>query len=297
MSIQHIILQVLGYLLFGLVVYAVFVYVMFPYDLLRQRVVDRFSQGTVQVDIARLQPTFPPGLALQQVRVMGKHPNLPEEVVQLQTLRAWPRWLSILSETKDVRFEGALYNGNIAGEFHYARINGESSWQSEAQFEGLDVARYPLLQQLQSNNKLVVQGRLSGEATAKLNAQGQLEQGEIAFQLKPAVFVPGEAARIPLRKEIPCQTLKGKVMMTLRQWEIDDLVCQGDDVFVDLQGTVRPRHPVENSVLNIRMELRSDQAFKPELDLIRTLVRQRPSPDGTLKFGLRGPLSQPRAVR
>lgn len=297
MSIRRVIFQVLGYLLFGLVVYAVFVYLMFPYDLLRQRLVDRFSQGTVQVDIARLQPTFPPGLALQRVRVMGKGPNLPEEVVQLQTLRAWPRWLSMLSETKDVRFEGALYDGNIAGEFHYATVNGEPSWQSEAQFEGLDVARYPLLQQLQSNDKLAVQGRLSGEATAKLNARFQLEQGEIAFQLKPAVFVPGEAARIPLRKDIPCQTLTGEVTMTLRQWEIDDLVCQGEDVFVDLRGTVRPRRPVENSVLNIRMELRSDQAFKPELDLIRTLVRQRPSPDGSLKFGLRGPLSRPRAVR
>jgi len=251
----------------------------------------------VQVDIARLQPTFPPGLALQQVRIMGKGPHLPEEVVQLQTLRAWPRWLSMLSETKDVRFEGALYDGNIAGEFHYARVNGEPSWQSAAQFEGLDVARYPLLQQLQSSDKLAVQGRLSGEATATLNARGQLEQGEIAFQLKPAVFVPGEAARIPLRKEIPCQTLKGEVIMTLRQWEIDDLVCQGEDIFVDLRGTVQPRRPVENSVLNIRMELRSDQAFKPELDLIRTLVRQRPSPDGALKFGLRGPLSRLRAVR
>ncbi|MDH3598912.1 MAG: type II secretion system protein GspN [Candidatus Tectomicrobia bacterium] len=298
MSIQRIILQVLGYLLFGLVVYVVFVYLMFPYDLLRQRVVDRFSQGTVQVDIARMQPTlFPPGLSLQQVRVMANRPNMPEEVVTLQTFRAWPKWLSMLSEKKDVRFDGALYDGHISGEFHYAGVNGEPSWQSEAQFEGLDVARYPLLQQLQSNDKLAVQGRLSGEATAKLNARGQLEQGEIAFQLKPAVFAPGEAARLPLRKEIPCHTLKGEVMMTLRQWQIDDLTCQGDDVFIDLRGTVRPRRPVENSVLNIRMELRSDQAFKPELDLIRTLVRQRPSQDGALKFGLRGPLSRPRAVR
>ncbi|HEY7708923.1 MAG TPA: type II secretion system protein GspN [Candidatus Entotheonella sp.] len=296
---QRVILQVLGYLLFGLVVYAVFVYVMFPYDLLRQRLADRFSQGTVQVDIARMRPTFPPGLALQQVRVVAKRPNLLEleEVVTLQTLRAWPKWLSLLSKTKDVRFDAALYDGNVSGEFHYARVNGEPPWQSEAHFERLDVARYPLLQQLQSNDKLVVQGRLVGDAIAKLSAQGQLEQGEIAFQLKPAVFVPGAAARIPLRKEIPCQTLTGKVMMTLRQWEIADLTCEGDDVFVDLQGTVQPRRPVENSVLNIRMELRSDQAFKPELDLIRTLVRQRPSPDGTLKFGLRGPLSRPRAVR
>jgi type II secretion system protein N len=298
-SIQRIILQVLGYLLFGLVVYVAFVYVMFPYDLLRQRLVDRFSQGTVQVDVARLRPTFPLGVALQQVRVMAKRPNMLEleEVVTLQTLRAWPQWLSLLSETKNVRFAAALYDGNLAGEFHYAKVNGEPPWQSEAKFEGLDVARYPLLQQLQGNDRLAVQGRLSGDATAKLSARGELEQGEIAFQLKPAVFAPGAAARIPLRKEIPCQTLKGKVMMTLRQWQIDALTCEGDDVFVDLRGTVRPRRPVENSVLNIRMELRSDVAFKAELDLLRTLVRQRPSPDGSLTFGLRGPLSQPRAVR
>ena len=298
MSTRRIIFQVLGYLLVGLVVYAAFVYMMFPYDLLRQRLVDRFSQGTIQVDIARMQPTkFPPGLSLQQVRVMTKRPNLTEEVVSLKTLRVWPRWMSMLSETKDVRFDGALYDGNISGEFHYAWVNDQPSWQSEAKFGGLDVAQYPLLQQLQSNNRLAVQGRLSGEANAKLSARGQLEQGELAFQLQPAVFAPGEAARLPLRKEIPCRTLKGKVVMTLRQWQIDDLTCEGDDVFIDLRGTVRPRRPVENSVLNIRMELRSDEAFKQELDLLRTLVRQRPSQDGALKFGLRGPLSRPRAVR
>jgi type II secretion system protein N len=297
-SIQRIILQVLGYLLFGLMVYAAFVYIMFPYDILRQRLVNQFSQGTVQIDIARMQPTtFPPGLSLQEVRVMAKRPNAPEEVVQLQTLRVWPRWLSMLSETKDVRFDGALYDGNIAGEFHYARVNDQPSWQSKAQFEGLDVARYPLLQQLQSNDKLAVQGRLSGEAAATLSARGQLQQGEIAFQLQPAVFAPGEAARLPLLNEIPCKTIKGNIMMTLRQWQIDDLTCQGDDVFVVLRGSVRPRRPVDNSVLNIRMELRSDEAFKPELDLLRTLVRQRPSQDGTLKFGLRGPLNRPRAIR
>ena len=85
--------------------------------------------------------------------------------------------------------------------------------------------------------------------------------------------------------------------MTLRQWKIDDFTCQGDDVFIDIRGTVRPRRPMQNSVLNLRMELRSSESFKDELTMLRTLVRQRPSQDGTLKFGLRGPLSRPRPVR
>ena len=85
--------------------------------------------------------------------------------------------------------------------------------------------------------------------------------------------------------------------MTLRQWKIDDFTCQGDDVFIDIRGTVRPRQPIRNSVLNLRMELRSSESFKDELTMLRTLVRQRPSQDGALKFGLRGPLGRPRPVR
>ncbi len=294
---QRTIVQVLGYLLFGLVIFVAFVYVMFPYDLLRQRLVDLFSQGDMQVEIARMKPTFPPGLSLEQVQVTTKRPSAPEEVVKLQTLRARPRWFSMFSKTKHVRFDGELYRGHVTGEVHYMTTDGVPGWKSEAQFEGLDVAEYGLLQQLQSVNKLAIQGRLSGEINAKLSAQGQLESSDFTFLLKPAVFSPGEAARLPLRREIPCDTLKGDVVVDVRQWQINDLTCQGDDVFVDLRGTVRPRQPLENSVLNLRMELRSDEAFKQELALLRTLVRQRPSQDGNLKFGLRGPLNRPRAVR
>ena len=38
---------------------------------------------------------------------------------KLQSLRAWPRWLSMLSDTKQVRFDGELYSGQLTGEVHY----------------------------------------------------------------------------------------------------------------------------------------------------------------------------------
>ncbi len=291
------IVRVLGYILYGLLAFAVFLYLMFPYDLLRQRLVDQVSQGAMQLDIARMRPTFPPGVSLRHVRLVAKRSTLANEVIQLQTLRAWPRWSSLLSQTKQVRFTGVLYNGRVSGDVHYDKTNGTAMWQSQAQFAALDVARYPLLQALQENGKLAVQGRLHADVTAKVSARGQLEQGELSFQVTPAIFAPGESAQLPLRREIPCDTLKGAMTMTARQWKIENLTCQGDDVFVDVRGDVRPRRPLQESKLNLRMELRSDEAFQSELALLRPLVGQRPSQESTLKFGLRGLLGRPLTVR
>lgn len=292
------VVQGFGYLLFGSVVFVACIYVMFPYKGLREWVAARLSQGTLQVAITGLEPTFPPGVALKGVRLLSKRPNQPDEVMGIRTLRAWPKWLTLLSETKQVGFKGTLYDGEIAGAVGYATTtSGGPRWQSEVRFAGVDVAQYPLIQSLHNDKQLSVRGFLSGKAMAKLNPLGRLEQSNISFVIQQAVFAPGEGTRLPLRQAVPCDTLEGDVAMTIRQWEIDGLTCRGDDVFVDMRGTVRPRRPFQNSVLNLRMELRSDEVFKQELDLLRALVRQRPSPDSSLKFGLRGPIGRPRAVR
>ena len=94
MNIRRIIFQVLAYCLYGLVAFAVFLYVMFPYEQLRQRLVDQVSQGAVQLEIARLKPTFPPGLAMRNVRLSTQRQNAPEEVVQYLAVLLRDSWCS-----------------------------------------------------------------------------------------------------------------------------------------------------------------------------------------------------------
>jgi type II secretion system protein N len=290
---RHIILQVIGYCLYGLVVFIVFLYVMFPYELLRQRLNVWLSQEGIQFDIARLSSTFPPGLHARQIRAQMKRQQIPGPVLQLDTLDAWPEWLALLSGRLQMRFAGTLYSGRMTGEIRYP-LAAASAWEGQVRLEALDVTQYPPLQQ---NGTLTVRGKLSGEGTVTLSQAGTLQQSKATLRLQPAVLMPGEALQLPLTREVTCDTLQGNGTRDPQQWQIEALTCQGNDVFIDVRGTVRPQNPLPNSVLNLRVQVRSEEAFKQEVALLGSWVRQRPDRRGEISFGLRGPLRQPRPVR
>lgn len=294
---RRLVIPIVAYALYGVVALAFFVYLMFPYDVLRQWLIAQSAQRAMPLDIARLRPTFPPGLAFDRVRVMREQSDVAEEVFGFQSLRVWPYWMSLLSGGREARFTGMSYDGRISGDVRYMEAKDSPGWEARARFANLDVARYPLLQQMQAADRLTVRGRLSGDVAAKINERGTLVQSHLSFLMRPAVLTPGEASALPLRRELPCETLQGDVAMTTLQWQIDELTCQGADLYIDVRGSVRPRRSVQQTLLNLRMELRSSEAFKRELDMLRSLVRQRPSADGTLKFGLRGSLANPRPFR
>jgi type II secretion system protein N len=186
-----------------------------------------------------------------------------------------------------------LYSGRIAGDIRYP-MAAATAWEGQVRLEALDVTQYPPLQQ---NGKVTVRGQLSGEATVTVSQAGTLQQSKVTFRLQPAVLTPGEALQLPLQREIACDTLQGNATRDSRQWQIEALTCQGNDVFIDVRGTVRPQNPPPTSVLNLRVQVRSEEVFKQEIALLGSLVRQRPDRRGELSFGLRGPLRQPRPVR
>ncbi|ETX04299.1 MAG: hypothetical protein ETSY2_29575 [Candidatus Entotheonella gemina] len=295
---RRTIFRILGYVLYGLIAFVAFVYIMFPYDLLRQRVIERASQGNVTLNIASVKPTFPPGLAMRQVQVAIRQPTASPEVLRLQTLRAWPQWLSLFSPAKSLGFTGQLYNGHISGDVRYTRRGGKTYWESLANFENLEVSRHALLQDMEQTNRLTVEGRLSGMAKTRLTTAGQLEQGNIEFKMKPAILTPGEASRLGLSKPLPCDDLNGAATLARREWQIEELTCRGDDVMIDLRGTFRPRSPWLASVPNLRVAMKSETAFQAELSLLSQWATQRPlGEDGEVKFGLRGRLDRLRPVR
>lgn len=295
---RRTIFKISGYVLYGLLAFVVFVYIMFPYDLLRQRAVEYLSQGNVEFNIASMSPTFPPGLAMRNVQIAIRQSSTSPEVVRLQTLRTWPQWLSLFSPAKTLGFTGQLYNGQISGDMRYTKRDGTAYWESLTNFENLDVSRHALLQDMQQTQKLTVEGRLSGTASTRLTTTGQLEQGDIKFKMKPAILTPGEASRFLIRKELPCDDINGAAVLTRREWQVKELICQGDDIMIDLRGTFRPRSPWLSSVPNLRVAAKSETAFQTELDLLSQWALQRPlGEDGLVKFGLRGRLDRPRPVR
>jgi type II secretion system protein N len=289
-SKKRIILQVLAYTLYGLVVCLVLVYITFPYDLLRQRVVERFSQDHVRLAIARLRPGFPPGLSLHNVRLLANHLDLPEAVMHMQRLRLQPAWLSLLSGTSQVRGDATLYSGRLQGEIRPSTVNDTSTWEVQGRFADLHLEGYPLVQK---DGEAFLRGRLEGDLDLTLDRNGQIQQGVVRFRLQPLVFVGSQGLRLPSRREITCDTVESQLKMAPQQLQIVSFICKGNDLNIQASGTVTLQQPLENSGLKLHLQIRSETAYKQELDLLGTLVRRRPDRRGVLSFSIRGTFRKP----
>ena len=291
---RRLIFPIVGYVLYGLAAFVIFIYVLFPYGALRRWVSDSVSQGDVRLSIARLGPTLLPGVSLRQVRLTQPDGQTPRELLQLDMMRVRPQLWPLLTGKIDARFAATLYDGRVAGRIRQAEAQGKTVWRSQVRFTAVDIAKHALVQQ---NAYVGVTGRLEGTATATMRADGKLQRGEGNFRLQPAVFAPQQAAQLLLKSDLACDTMTAKVTLAPRQWQVQNLTCEGDDVFLDVRGTVRPQQSIANSALNLRFRLRSATTLKQELALLGTLVRRSPDRRGELTFGLRGTLQRPRPVR
>jgi type II secretion system protein N len=289
-STRRLLVHALAYTLYGLVVCLILLYVFFPYDLLRQRVTAGFSAGELQLAIDRLGPDFPPGVRLQNVRLLLNQVGSPGTLIQLETLRVHPD-LDVFSKALNVHLNATLYGGTLQGNVRSAAAHGAPSWElSQVQFTDLQVERHPLLQK---EGQAVLRGRLSGDLSATLDSHGQVQQGLLTLRRQPVAFVSHQASPLPLSREVTCDIVQGQMRMAPGQWQIDQLLCRGNDLSIEVRGLVRWQSPLAASGLELRVQMRSEAAYKQEIDLIGSLVQRRPDRRGVLSFTIRGTLQQP----
>jgi type II secretion system protein N len=249
-----------------------------------------FSRGELQLAIDRLGPDFPPGVRLQNVRLLLNQAGSPGTLIQLETLRVQPDLLDVFSKTLNVHLNATLYRGALQGDVRAAVAHGAPSWEIQAQFTDLYVERHPFVQK---EGQAFLRGRLSGDLSATLNSDGLVQQGLVTLRRQPVVFVSNQALPLPLPREVTCDIVQGQMRMTPGQWQIDQLLCRGNDLSIEVRGIVRWQSPLAASVLELRVQMRSEAAYKQEIDLIGGLVQRRPDRRGVLSFSIRGTLQQP----
>ncbi|GIX49736.1 MAG: hypothetical protein KatS3mg131_3947 [Candidatus Tectimicrobiota bacterium] len=210
-------------------------------------------------------------------------------LLHLETLGLYPQLPSLLLGPLRAALVGELYGGTLAGEVQ-RRSAGEGGWQVHLRLSDIDVARYPLLQ---ANSPVQVQGRLAGEVTATLDESGRPRHGTLAFTVQPARFTKGQRLGVPLPEELACTTLEGQLRATAGVLHVLLLRCEGDDLQLEARGTVRWRHPLAASQLDLRVQVRSQATFRQHVELLGTLVRRRPDARGALSFRLQGTLQRP----
>ena len=289
-SRQRLLGHVLLYTLYGLVVFFVLLYLTFPYDLLRQRLVASFAQNDVRLTVSRLHPDFPPGVVLHNVGLVADLVTLPGAMLQTSTLHVRPVWPSLLAGTPHARLEATLYEGQWLGEIRSQATDTAQVWEIQGRFDDLQLERHPWLRH---ENAALVRGRLAGDIVLTLHDTGQMQQGTLNLRSQPVVF-GGQGSRLPLQREITCDTLQSQLKMTQTQLQIVSFLCKGDDLTIQARGTVNWQRPFQETGLNLQLQIRSETAYKQELDLIGSLIRRRPDRRGMLSFSIRGTMRQPR---
>jgi type II secretion system protein N len=289
-SKKRMIVQGLAYAVYGIVVLLVILYWTFPYELIGKRLTERFSQGDLQLVIARYRPSFPPGLQMQQVRLLTTAANPPTALLQADTLQAQPDLLALFSKSLDIRLDGVLYRGQMHGNVQTAMQDSAASWKVQARFDEMHLEQSPLLQK---DGKAFLRGRLGGDLSVTVSSEGELQQGTLNLNVKPMTLVSEQGLQLPLPRDITCETVQSQLSMAPGQLQIGSFTCRGDDLTVQAKGSIAWKQPLPASVLDLRIEIRSENAYKQELELLGNLVKRRPT-RGALTFSLRGTLQEPR---
>ncbi len=267
--------------------FVVFVYLLFPYDLLQQRLMEWASRDGIQLVLTRLHPAFPPGLRAEGIRLQADSFSPSEAAMSIETLRVRPEWIALLSRKMQLRFEAGLYSGRLEGEARYTKVEGVPLWEVKTRFTDLDMTQYALLRK---DGKAFIRGRLGGDATATLTSGGQMQDSSLNLRVQAVVLVGVPGWQLQLPREIVCDTLQGELKAPAKQAGTVALTCQGKDLFIDGRGTVAWKTPLADSQLNVRWQVRSEEAYKQELAFLANRVRKRPDRRGEISFRLQGPL-------
>ena len=284
-------LQILGYTLYGLAICLIVVYLTFPYDALQQRLVSQFLPAEFRLTVDRSGPAFPPGVMLYGLRLFTEDQTLDVPVVQAEAFSVQPALLSLLIGTVKTQLNGNLYHGRLRGQVLSPAADDNPHWQIQGQFADLQLERHPLLRKEKGP---FVRGELGGDLALTLAPNGKLTQGTLDLQLQSVVLLAGQYPGLPLQRDISCTTLQSQIKMTATQMQITSFTCKGDDLTIQARGAVNWRQPVQNSALNLNLQIRSESAYKQELGLLATLVGRRLDRRGTLSFRIRGMIRQPK---
>lgn len=286
---RRTIMKTIVYLFYALLVFVGYLYLTFPYDALRQYLVERLAREGLQVAMSRLEPAFPLGLRARNVRLHSEQ-NKEQDLVQLSTLAAYPDWGPLVTGVAQVRLHAELYRGQVDGYVRPVVGNGGNTWEVQATFANLDLAQYPLAQR---DGQAFVQGRSRGDVRLALAPGGNIRSGELRLQVQSLTLLP-QVLQLPIQRDIVCQTVQGSLSLSPQQASNLSLSCTGDDLAISTEGTVQWQTPVTDSQLNLAWKIRSETAYKQELDLLGALVRQRNRRGGELNFKMQGPVQRPR---
>jgi len=240
--------------LFGCYILAtvvVLLYVLFPTDAVKDYLADRFNRNVsnVQVAIGSLGLRFPPSLSLREVTIFNNDATL----LSVDRLRLSPRWLSLFSSRKGVRFRGQTCQGDISGSAWAEPNDGGQEASAAGTFSEI---RLGLLQVLQEQSRLGLAGTLSGSFQIEVSSMqpvtgsGSIVVSDCSLALSDSLQ---DIQRLLNIQQLGFQRITADIDLEGSSLAIQNGVLEGSELSGTVSGSIFLESPVSRSDMDLEI--------------------------------------------
>lgn len=285
------ILKILGYLLFGLLIFIYFTYLNFPYHKMKDQLFSEIEQNSgFQVDAKAFETTFGFGFVLDEVTV--QNPNIRFPQIQVERIKIFPSVLSLLRFRPKVRFHADLKQGTFNGAFQSKSraAQGLELTLNEVKIGG------PSVQEMMNVD---IDGLLEGQISVEGNLKTfQNLNGNTDIQLRK--FKLGKLS--VLNMSIP-ELLLSQIALTAKIVD-DKLVIEklnagspNEDLYALTSGDILLNSKdIRQSRLNLKLKFKLSKRFADEFSLFLPFIAGALGSDGFYTLKIDGRLDAPRAL-
>jgi len=230
-----------GYII---VVTAFFLYVLFPADAAMEYfsgyLGKHYPDYVVSADT--IKPVFPPGLKLRAVSIAYRG----DIWVDLEQLHIRPRYLSVFSPRKTVRFTARAYTGKLWGAIDFQKASGAYQMTAAADLKGIRLEENEYLQTL-SGRKIA--GRL--DSTIAYGGDKGLDNSlDVNLHVKDGEL--GLTNPVFSINNLAFGKIDAELVVDSRSLKLKRCDIAGDQVDGEVTGVVLFRQPFERSRLEFK---------------------------------------------
>lgn len=221
-----------------------FLYMLFPQEAAQEYLSgylgEHYPDYAVTADT--IKPDFPPGLKLDGVAIS----HIGETWVNLEQLQIRPKYLSLFSPVKTVRFKGKAYGGGVWGTLDLKKATHAYEMTGSAELKGIRLEENERLQTLSGRT---IAGRLDSTIVYG-NAKGAKKHLDVNLHVKDGTV--GLTNPVFSINNLAFKTIDAELVVDQHTLKLKRCTVDGDQVKGDVSGVVLFRQPFERSRLEFK---------------------------------------------
>jgi type II secretion system protein N len=274
------------YIVYLIAATGVFLYIQFPSETF-SRYLSSFIESSypgIQITIARMRPTLPPGLSIASGAVF--YQDVP--LVHADTIRFRPMFLSLFKPDMQVQFQGAAHAGRFSGSVEFAKNSRPMRYRVDAGLSGIEMQEIPIVKNLTGS-------RLSGKCDGRIefSTDGKVEKASAkmkSFSCKLSLASP-----IAKLESLSFQQVLADLSLDRGRVEIKEVLFKGPQIDGRLSGNIVLQRPIGKSVMKLSGEMKPHPGFFTELGgpMSTQLLSRRSQGDTKITFTIEGAIENP----